>query len=177
MGFASLESSELDTNCVPHAEDVPFLFEQTDEKNVIGRAFLSKFLSRLLWPALQSSSWSCLNISTTPRAPGWGMRPGRAVRLLLPWERSGETKESGAGWRSSNLGASYGKGSENSGCHCRRLTSTVDASPSRSEPGSSSSHLHGCLCCLPLPSLQPTLSDISKYFFFTVILSIMVIYL
>lgn len=72
LGFASLENSELDTDCVPHAEDVPFLFEQTDEKNAIGSAFFSKFPSRLLWPALQSSSWSCLIISTTPRAPGWG---------------------------------------------------------------------------------------------------------
>lgn len=32
LGFVSLENSELDTDCVPYAEDVPFLFEQTDEK-------------------------------------------------------------------------------------------------------------------------------------------------
>lgn len=52
-----------------------------------------------------------------------------------------------------------------------KLTSIVDAAPSRTEPGCSSSpHLHSCLRCLPLPALRPTLSNTSKYQVFTVIL-------
>lgn len=39
VGFASLENSEFDTDCALLAGDVSFLFEQIDEKNVIGRAF------------------------------------------------------------------------------------------------------------------------------------------
>lgn len=144
-----------------------FCLSKQMRKNVIGWGFYLNSFSRHTFSALQSSSWSCLNISTALHTSSWWMRPGRFVGLLLPWERLEEARDSGACSGHQVWGASEDDSSEDSGSHCRKAHLSCRCCPIQAwawllllpTP-------HGCLLCFPLPALRHTLSNTAKFFFF-----------
>lgn len=106
------------------------------------------------------------------------MRPGRAVGLLLLQEMLEEARE----WGRLQV-IKFGvplmtRAVKTVVATVGKLSTAADAAPSQPEPGCSSCpHLHSCLLCLPSPALRHTLSNTAKYYIFTVLLSIMAIYL